>query len=85
MIKKTQKPIVLPNMFIYGTFLGISLLFVCFKDFETATIFAGIGLAFDPFNQAKPFTKRPLWQRLWLVCHLIFTLSVILISIFYKP
>lgn len=84
-MKKTQKPIQLPNTAIYGTFLGISLLFVYLKDFGMATIFAGIGLAFDPFNKAMPFTNRPLWQRLWLVCHIILTLSVILISIFYKP
>lgn len=84
-MKKTQKPIVLPNRFIYGAFLSISLLFVCLKDFEMATVFAGIGLAFDPFNQSTPFNKRPLWQRLWLVGHLIFTLSVLIISIFYKP
>lgn len=67
----------LPNKYVYVAFLLAAIFFVARKDFSTAIIFGGIGLAFDPFDQSVPFGKRPLWQKGWLLLHVIFVFVVL--------
>ena len=69
----------LPNKYIYIVFLIATIIFVCIKDFSTAIIFGGTGLAFDPFDQSVPFPKRPLWQRIWLMVHCVFVVVVVVL------
>lgn len=76
-----QKARQLPNTFIYSIFLIAAIVFVCLKDFSTAIIFSGIGLAFDPFNQSLAFYKRPVWQRAWLIVHVIGVLTIVVAQI----
>lgn len=77
MEKQLQTAKQLPNKFIYTIFLIAAIIFACLKDFSTAIIFGGIGLAFDPFDQSITFSKRPMWQRVWLVLHIIGVMVVI--------
>lgn len=71
----------LPNKYIYVAFLIVAIIFVCIDDLSTALIFGGIGLAFDPFDQAVTFQKRPLWQRILLLVHCVFVLVVLWFTI----
>lgn len=81
MEKKIETKRQLPNKYIYAVFLVSAIIFVCIKDFSTAIIFGGIGLAFDPFDQSVSFQKRPVWQRVWLIIHCVFVLVVLWLTI----
>lgn len=77
MVKQISNPRQLPNRYIYIAFLFATIVFVCLGDTGTAIIFGGIGLVFDPFDQAVPFGKRPFWQRTILLFHLLFVLFIL--------
>jgi len=62
------------NKYAYAAFVMAGIVFLAIKDYSQASMFLGLGLVFDPFNQATPFNKRPLWQRAWLIFHLGTTL-----------
>lgn len=68
------------NRVMYGAFvmLGIYFIFVN-KDTASAMSNLGIALIFDPFDQSVMWSKRPLYQRAWLVVHV----SVILVLLVY--
>lgn len=71
----------LPNKYLYAGFLIAAVYYLIAKDFSSAATFGGIGLAFDPFNQTMRFMDRPLWQRIWLVVHIVFVFVLIGLSI----
>jgi len=77
MEKKMIKARQLPNKYIYPIFLLATLIFLMLGNWGTALIFGGIGLAFDPFDQSIPFSKRPIWQRTVLLIHLLLVLSIL--------
>lgn len=81
MEKQIQTAKQLPNKFIYSIFLVAAIIFVCLKDYSTAIIFGGIGLDFDPFDQSVTFSRRPLWQRVWLIAHIIGVMAVIVLTL----
>lgn len=59
----------------YIVFMIAGLCFLIAKDFSNVFIFWGIALALDPFNTSIPFEKRPLYQRAWLLIHVVLTLA----------
>jgi hypothetical protein len=67
----------------YGAFTLLGLCF-CFllNDKSTGVIQFGIALVFDPFDQTVTWAKRPLYQRAWLVGHLIIELALFTWMIF---
>lgn len=77
MEKQISTPRQLPNKYIYALFLIATVVFVCLGDKGTAIIFGGIGLVFDPFDPKIPFGKRPVWQRVWLIIHLLAVLFIL--------
>lgn len=59
------------NKFLYIGFLLLGLFQAFFsKDYMQAAASLGIGLAFDPFNQAQKWNDRPTWQKAVLIIHL---------------
>jgi uncharacterized membrane protein len=56
---------------IYGAFVLLSIYFFFTGDLSNATINLGIALVFDPFDQKVTWAKRPVYQRAWLIVHLI--------------
>lgn len=40
----------------------------------------GIALIFDPFNQQKKWNDRPLYQRVWLIVHVMLVFGLFAIS-----
>ncbi len=63
----------------YAVFVLTGLFFLVKKDFSQATIFLGLALVFDPFDIKVAFNKRPLYQRIWLIVHFVFTLTVMML------
>lgn len=59
----------------YGLFL-VLVVYLLFKgDYEWAVTNLGIALVFDPFDASVKWNNRPLYQRVWLICHLAFTFA----------
>jgi hypothetical protein len=61
--------------FAYGAFVLLGLYFIAFKnDWSGGVTQFGIALVFDPFNQEVKWDKRPLYQKIWLITHLVLLL-----------
>jgi hypothetical protein len=67
------------NKYAYTVFVMAGILFLALKDYGQAAAFIGISLAFDPFDQAVRFDKRPIWQRIWLIVHLVTSLTAFIL------
>jgi hypothetical protein len=72
------------NRLMYGGFVAISLYQLLFhKDVSDAMSNLGIALIFDPFDPGVTWANRPMYQRAWLVGHVIVVfvlLGVILLA-----
>lgn len=71
------------NRFLYGAFVALGLYFLLAKkDIPTAMSNFGIALIFDPFDQKVMWQNRSLYQRVWLIVHIIilFVLLVVWLS-----
>ncbi len=71
------------NRFLYGAFVALGLYFLLAKkDIPTAMSNFGIALIFDPFDQKVIWQNRSLYQRVWLIVHIIilFVLLVVWLS-----
>lgn len=66
----------------YVGLLSIGIIFLFLRDWSTAAIMLVIALVFDPFDTKITFGKRPVWQRVWLIIHLILVFGVFGIEIF---
>lgn len=71
------------NKYAYVIFLLAGIVFLFLKNYSSAVIFLGLAPVFDPFNPAVKFNHRPLWQRLWLVAHVVVTLFAVYLSIIH--
>jgi hypothetical protein len=59
------------NRWAYITFTLAGIIFWLVSDDRTLPItFLSIALVADPFDQQVTWSKRPLWQRAWLVVHM---------------
>jgi hypothetical protein len=59
------------NRWLYAGFVLFGIYLILFrKEYSDASIYFGIALAFDPFDQTQPWKERPLWQKAWLIVHL---------------
>ncbi len=65
----------------YVIFVLIGIYFFIRKDFSQASMDFGLALIFDPFNITVPFNKRPFYQKVWLVVHLVITLFLFALMI----
>lgn len=63
------------NKIFYSLFVITGTWFLFERDFGEAVIFGGLALIFDPFNPRISFGKRHVYQRIWLIIHLIITFS----------
>jgi hypothetical protein len=69
--------------FLYGGFVLFGLYYAIFsKNFGDAAMMLGIALAFDPFNQQQAFNERPIWQKAWLIVHLVLVFTFFGVSLF---
>jgi len=70
------------NRRAYGILLLAGLLSIAFKDWTIAVIFTGTALGFDPFNTKQAWSLRPVWQKIWLMIHLMIVLSLLVEDFF---
>ncbi len=70
------------NKYIHIAFIAYGL-YVVFveKNLETAFIYLGLALAFDPFNPSQKWNERPQWQRGILIAELVFTFLLMISAI----
>lgn len=60
----------------YGAFVLLALYFLLVnKSLGDFLIQFGIALVFDPFDQTVCFNERPLYQRIWMIVHLVVLLA----------
>ncbi|CAN5587440.1 hypothetical protein BH11BAC3_BH11BAC3_06960 [soil metagenome] len=64
------------NKYAYAAFVIVAIIFLAMKDYSQSTIFMGLALVFDPFDQTVKFNQRPVWQRVWLIVHLLVSLGL---------
>ncbi|MFZ4058968.1 MAG: hypothetical protein ACOYKE_12565 [Ferruginibacter sp.] len=70
--KPNQKQQQFFNRFMYGGFLVLGIVVALIgKDLSTAVSNFGIALIFDPFDVNVSWNKRPMYQKAWLVIHLL--------------
>ena len=72
------------NRWAYAALLLAGLLSLAFNDWMMAIILIGTSLGFDPFNTKKAWHSRPVWQRLWLIVHLVIVFTLLITDIFIK-
>jgi hypothetical protein len=57
---------------MYTLFVVLSAYYLFFRgDYGDAAANLGIALIFDPFNPQQSWKDRPLYQRVWLIVHVI--------------
>lgn len=59
------------NRVAYILFLVLVTYLVIVGDYQWAVTNLGIALVFDPFDPSVKWQKRPFYQKVWLLCHLI--------------
>lgn len=71
------------NKTLYSCFVLIAIYFLLInKDIESAMSNLAIALIFDPFDQTISFAKRPVFQRIWLLVHVLIIFSLLGIILF---
>ena len=86
-MKTEVKPKALPKNFNkvgYAAFVATGIIYIAMKDFSQASMFFGIGLIFDPFDEQTPFPQRPFYQRACLIIHLSITLGLVIFMLVGK-
>lgn len=83
--ESTTKPIARNfNKPAYVILVAAGIFFLALRDFPQAATLCGIALAFDPFNTAVPFPKRPFYQKAWLYVHVTISLALFVLMLLRK-
>jgi hypothetical protein len=65
------------NWLGYAAFVLAGILFYVFKeDYSNASIYLALALVFDPFDHKVSYKLRPMWQKIWLVGHMMVAIAV---------
>ncbi len=68
----------------YSLFILSAIYFGIKADFSMAASQLGIGLIFDPFDHKMPWSKRPPYQKIWLIVHLVLVLMLVVLAFMSK-
>jgi hypothetical protein len=69
----------------YFAFLVMGLYFLMVRGLKTECLsYLGLAFIFDPFDQKVRWDNRPLYQKAWLLAHLILTFVVMFFAFFVK-
>lgn len=55
----------------YTAFVLLTIYFLATNQIMSAASNLGIALIFDPFNQQQKWNDRPLYQKVWLLVHVV--------------
>lgn len=68
------------NRLMYAALVAFALYEVLWpQDYLAAAANMGISLIFDPFDGNVGFSARPLWQRTWLIIHLVLLFGLFIV------
>jgi hypothetical protein len=82
---ENSKGQIVVNRTVYGLFVLSAIVFLILtKDYAMACSQLGIALVFDPFNPKQKWNDRPLYQKAWLIVHLIIVFSLLVVGIVLK-
>lgn len=84
-MENSNSAIKLPSNFNrigYVAMLATGLFFLLIGNVSTATSLIPVAMIFDPFDQNITWSKRLIWQKAWLIIHLIGSLTLIAYSFF---
>jgi hypothetical protein len=70
------------NKIIYALFVIYGIYLIATQQIKDAPIYFGIALAFDPFNPDVKWNNRPIWQKGWLLVHLLIVVALFIYSFF---
>jgi hypothetical protein len=65
----------------YAVFILLSIYFLVKHQYLEAASNLGLALIFDPFNQQQKWNDRPLYQRIWLLVHVVIVFGLFLIGL----
>jgi hypothetical protein len=68
----------------YAIMISFAVVYLILKEWSMASVMISLSFVFDPFDISIKWTERPLWQRAWLILHLIFSLSLLTYSFIAK-
>ncbi|MDX2003462.1 MAG: hypothetical protein SFW35_13590 [Chitinophagales bacterium] len=61
----------------YAIFVLAGLVFmIASRDFNNGALFFSLALVFDPFDPNVPWKERPLYQKVWLIVHLLLAIAL---------
>jgi hypothetical protein len=66
------------NRIAYAGLLFAAIVLLLLRDWQNGFCMLGISLVADPFDYRITRAKRPLWQRSWLIVHLIILFAAML-------
>ena len=66
------------NRLAYFGLTLVGAFFAVNRNAGDAVIYWALALAFDPFNAGQSFRTRPLWQKAWLVGHLVLLFATLI-------
>lgn len=69
------------NRVLYALMTCLGLYFLIRGEAGVGLSNLGIALVFDPFDQKITWAKRPLYQRVWLIVHLLVVLAALVMTI----
>lgn len=74
---KTSNPIQSSriNRFTYVIFLITAVYLLILGDYKWSVVNLSIALSFDPFDATVQWQYRPLYQKIWLLCHIVLALA----------
>ena len=61
--------------YAYALYLLLVIYLLFKKDYEWAVTNLAIAMVFDPFAASGEWSRRPLYQKIWLLCHLALTMG----------
>ncbi|WP_194774651.1 hypothetical protein [Pararhodonellum marinum] len=73
------------NRLVYALMILVSLInYFWLKETSQAFVTFMLALAFDPFDPSVKWQDRPLWQKVWLIGHLLIGVIILMMLILNK-
>ena len=72
------------NRYAYVLYMVLVIYLAVKGDYEWAFTNLGIALVFDPFDPSVKWQQRPIYQRVWLIIHVVVMCAGLIYIMFLK-
>ena len=72
------------NRYAYVLYMVLVVYLFIKGDYDWAFTNLGIALIFDPFDTTVKWQQRPMYQKAWLLVHLVFTFAGLIFIFFFN-